>query len=568
MFDHAADEVATLAAFIHELSDEPLDLRKHPLVAKRLNEIAKKVSTHTTAYVTNGMRAEWMLAEEKNNALLQTLVKDKRQLRKLLTHYTGNRGKALDAFLERRVAGLDLSTRVWKYAEGFKEEMEMALEMGIRDGVDARQLARELKQYLHEPNRLFRRVRNQHGQLRLSQAAAAYHPGRGVYRSSYMNARRLASNEANIAYRTADHDRWQEADYVVGVQVSLSNNHTCKGVKGRFFDICDIMEGKYPKDFKFTGWHVNCRCIATPILKTQEEMDEDFDRILRGEEPKAGSVNEVKRMPPNFNSWMKDNRERIQSAKSLPYFIADNPREAGFAPRYGGKGGNTAEERKKAREEAARIERIKAAIAQTNPKLDVVKLSDEQEMNKLDIKEALGVKNKNAWKGTSSFEAEMLRDTNPKYKQAKGYRDNCQSCVVSFESNVRGCETLPKPYNINRKGQVTIGDNLAAAFMTKDGKSVAMTKIWEHEGALSLKDFLSNIPEDGRYAIGVNYVVNENQFGHAIMALKKGEQIILFDVQSGDLYKWPNGVYCGEFLRVDDKSLNPAIVSDVLMKRG
>lgn len=124
--------------------------------------------------------------------------------------------------------------------------------------------------------------------------------------------------------RTADYERWQQLDFVVGIKVELSNNHTCRGVKGEFVDICDELAGEYPKDFKFVGWHPHCRCHAVPILKTPEEMKADNERIMRGEEPSEKSVNEVKEMPKNFNEWMKNNEERIKSAKSMPYFIKDN----------------------------------------------------------------------------------------------------------------------------------------------------------------------------------------------------------------------------------------------------
>ena len=100
---------------------------------------------------------------------------------------------------------------------------------------------------------------------------------------------RLARTETNIAYRTADYDRQQDLDFVVGIEVHLSGNHTCKGVKGEFHDICDELQGRYPKDFKFTGWHPNCRCYTTTILKTPEEFKADEERIMKGEEPTEGS---------------------------------------------------------------------------------------------------------------------------------------------------------------------------------------------------------------------------------------------------------------------------------------
>ena len=60
--------------------------------------------------------------------------------------------------------------------------------------------------------------------------------------------------------------RWQQMDFVVGQEIHLSGNHTCKGKDGKphkFEDMCDKLAGKYPKDFKFTSWHPHCRCYAS-----------------------------------------------------------------------------------------------------------------------------------------------------------------------------------------------------------------------------------------------------------------------------------------------------------------
>ncbi len=135
-------------------------------------------------------------------------------------------------------------------------DWELALEIGMGDGLSAADLSRQVRRYLNEPARLFRRVRDRDGNLRLSKAAAACHPGRGVYRSSYKNALRLTATENNMAYRTADHQRWQQLDFVVGIEIGTSpTNHPQP-------DICDELAGVYPKQFKFTGWHPWCRCIA------------------------------------------------------------------------------------------------------------------------------------------------------------------------------------------------------------------------------------------------------------------------------------------------------------------
>ncbi len=234
------------------------------------------------------------------------------------------------AFKARRESGLGLSDKVWRYTEQFRDEIEAGIDIGLRDGLPASKMATELKRYLQRPNELFRRVRDEHGILHLSKRAKAYHPGAGVYRSSYKNAMRLARTEPNIAYHTADHDRWQQFDFVVGIEVVLSNNHTCLGPDGKphpFTDICDELAGRYPKDFKFTGWHPNCRCSAKTILKTDEEMEEETMAILQGKEPPKESVNAVKELPPQFTKWMDRNADRIAAARkngTLPYFLRDN----------------------------------------------------------------------------------------------------------------------------------------------------------------------------------------------------------------------------------------------------
>ena len=70
-----------------------------------------------------------------------------------------------------------------------------------------------------------------------------------------------------------------------------------------------------------------CKCYVTSILKTQKEIDEDTQRMLRGEPPKQGSVNEVKNLPPKFKKWIEDNKDRIEAARGRgteAYFLRDN----------------------------------------------------------------------------------------------------------------------------------------------------------------------------------------------------------------------------------------------------
>lgn len=332
IYREAAREAASIGATIKAVKGDTLfSFADYPLTRKRVDSLLSGLTESVEAVILNGVRASWTLANNKNNELSQRVFGDNvgKLTQAQYRRYFSDNDEARQAFEQRKVNGMNLSNRVWRYTDQFKEEIEMGLDVGIRNGLSADQMARELNQYLQHPDMLFRRVRDEHGMLQLSQRAAAYHPGQGVYRSSYKNCRRLAATETNIAYHTADHLRWQDLDFVVGIEIHLSSNHTLLGQDGLphdFTDICDELAGRYPKDFKFTGWHPHCRCYATSILKTPEELEEDTRKILNGEELDGESVNRVDDVPDEFKSWVQDNTERVKYHSSLPYFLSDNPR--------------------------------------------------------------------------------------------------------------------------------------------------------------------------------------------------------------------------------------------------
>jgi hypothetical protein len=326
IYNIAVKEAAAIATTIYEFNpDKPFTFDDYPITKERIDSLLKDMQKKIDVTVKNGIDEAWVLSNAKNDALCDFVLGGYAATEEMKKRYYGTREGAKEAFLKRKTAGLNLSDRVWNYTSQFKSEIEMGLDLGIRNGHPAAEMARELQQYLKYPDKLFRRVRDIHGQLHLSKAAKAFHPGQGVYRSSYKNALRLAATETNMAYRTADHERWQQLDFIVGQEVRLSNNHTINGVP--FTDICDDLKGKYPNTFKFVGWHPLCRCNVISILKTDKEMDEDVQRILNGEEPLTGSENEVKDVPDKFKEWIEKNSDRIAAAEkrgTLPYFIKDN----------------------------------------------------------------------------------------------------------------------------------------------------------------------------------------------------------------------------------------------------
>lgn len=239
--------------------------------------------------------------------------------------------RALRAFQQREMQGMKLSDRVWKATEGMKLDMERAIEVSLAEGVPAQKLSERVRELLKEPHRLYRRVRDKDGNLKLSQAAQKYRPGTGVYRSSYKNAMRVARTEVNMAYQASDSERWTRSWWVKGIRVSLSNNHTSPDSKGRpaaLVDICDELAGDYPADFKFTGWHPQCRCFATAITCEYADIRDYYRRKRAGEDMTGytppGAITEP---PTQFKRWLADNGDRLAGAASrgtTPYFITNN----------------------------------------------------------------------------------------------------------------------------------------------------------------------------------------------------------------------------------------------------
>ena len=97
---------------------------------------------------------------------------------------------------------------------------------------------------------------------------------------------------------------------------------SCKGVIGRFVDICDDLAGVYPKEFKFVGWHPHCRCFAIAKMASDKECNDYFDRLEAGEDVSNYHFDgKVKELPQNFQNWHTDNADRIAGAKSQPHFF-------------------------------------------------------------------------------------------------------------------------------------------------------------------------------------------------------------------------------------------------------
>ena len=324
LFDRATNEIAKAAAKGKYDPDKPFSFDDYPSVKAVMQSVTKQLASRITTVIESGSKKQWLFACSKNDGFISSIFETSKLSKARLKKMQDQNLDALKTFQGRKVEGMNLSQRVWKYVGQYREQLESAIDAGLGEGRSAAQLSRDVRQNLRDPNRLFRRVRDKRGNLVLSKAAKAFHPGRGVYRSSAKNAARLTRSEINMAYRESDYLRWQSLDFVVGFEVKRSNHEPLCDC-----DICEKLKGRYPKHFKFKGWHPQCMCYAVPILMDEETFDEnelgDLKAALRGTQYKRlEAKNIVVDVPDGFKEWVKEHEEAQANWSSTPYFIKDN----------------------------------------------------------------------------------------------------------------------------------------------------------------------------------------------------------------------------------------------------
>lgn len=287
-----------------------------PQLKKEIEKLTKQLSIDLDNKINSATKEQWLLAQGTATKFVETYF-DIDKLNKATQQLF--RSNNLDNYLQARKSRLNqfkLSDRVWKYSKQFETNIIDSLEIALKNGDSAQVLARDIKQYLNEPEKLFRRVRDVKGQLHLSKNAAAYNPGQGVYRSAHKNALRLASTEINTYYKESENQRWKSMDFVVGFEIKRSNNKFDCGV-------CGPLAGRYPKTFKFSLWHPNCRCYQIPILKPIEMFTDELKGAVKPSYSHLGNfqTTEIKEMPANFKGHLKEKADIYRGYKTVPYWV-------------------------------------------------------------------------------------------------------------------------------------------------------------------------------------------------------------------------------------------------------
>ena len=191
----------------------------------------------------DGIKNQWLLANKKNNKEIDGYLQSNLVTEDMYKSFRSPNLSALNAFLDRTRNGKTLNGRVWNITRTAGKEINDLIGQGVLEGKSAIQTARDLKKYAKGKPILYK------GKL---------------IKGSNINfqAIRLAATEMNLAFRTADYLQNSRLPFVTGVTVHLSPAHPRP-------DICDEMEGGYPKGFHFGGWHPLCYSDDTEVYTNE-----------------------------------------------------------------------------------------------------------------------------------------------------------------------------------------------------------------------------------------------------------------------------------------------------------
>ena len=523
-------------------------------VDRELDKLQSLLLTNLTAFNIDA----WKRSEMKNEDFISEYIKGMAidSVRKQGMFATNK-----DALSQLRkgvdVRGNNLSPMVWNLADQTKTQLEYYLQTGLSVGRSSSRISQDLRQILNEPDKRFRRVKDKEGKLVMSQPMKNYHPGQGIYRSSKMNALRLTATSTNMSYRTADYERWSKQDFILGIEIhrSANNRGPCK--------ICDAMVGKYPKTFKFIGFHPFCICFATPITM---EPDNFADFLLNDTVPQEQVITDI---PKTAKDFVDENKNGVQSA----FWYKDNFSKEGDLQRERTPQPTTPEVIK-----VSRTKRIKTDAE----KNDIQKRWDDRfvrNFNQSKIEQKIGIKR---GEDMTFEEANELRG-NIGYGEGREFSVNCQSCVVANELRRRGYDVTALP-NLKKEGNIPyeLSGKTNWAWIDPEtmqtpekkqagGQYVSGLDIKSKTLTQLNKELNELVKEAGRYHI--DFMWKDGKGGHIITVdrLENGS-IRIYDPQIGRLGDWKviskdiSLKYGVNVLRVDNLLVNTDIIDRIVRK--
>lgn len=275
--------------------DVEFHFSNYPKTKKKANSLFQNFRDNMQALIYSGISAEWKHSNTFQDLLANKILKSFTRTidGRIRKRYFDTNNAALEAFKKRRKNGLTISQRIWNQTPSVRANLERAISIGISKGISAVALSKRIVRYLNDYNALSKDYRKK------------YNKTIDISACEYRSAR-LARNEINLAYRTAEQERWKKMDFIKGKHIRPTKNGSHKT------DMCDDLAGDYPKMFEWKGWHINCMCYAVPIVMSEKEF--------YGKE----EVEPITSVPEGFKKWLSNTERKVESGAKIPTFLEDN----------------------------------------------------------------------------------------------------------------------------------------------------------------------------------------------------------------------------------------------------
>lgn len=171
--------------------------------------------------------------------------------------------------------------------------------------------------------------------------------------------------------------------------------------------------------------------------------------------------------------------------------------------------------------------------------------------------------------------AQAQKGANPLYNKEKGYDGNCQRCAVVYDLRRRGYDVEAQPSaKGDNAGLATTSCIEKKYYKNSDGTPAVWT---QYAKEMKQADIIAKFEADTKNdPVGARYCIisthKTKAFGHIYNAEKTANGIKVIDGQNGkyknNVAKFGNGTKTFDFLRIDDKFIDPYLIPYIIKKKG
>ena len=151
LFQDATKDVAESAVSLKVNPDKPFKFADYPSANATMERVMYGLADRMQAVIESGSRKQWLFACQKNDEFISSIMDTSKLSKARLNKMQDRNLDALSTFQQRKIDGMTLSQRVWKYVGQYKKQIEQGLDVGLGEGRNAQQLSRDLRNNLNDP---------------------------------------------------------------------------------------------------------------------------------------------------------------------------------------------------------------------------------------------------------------------------------------------------------------------------------------------------------------------------------------------------------------------------------